>query len=313
MERTYKFTIGKPVSTTGVTNISDFLGDPKNQTAYLIEAKVGDYSPANLSFQITKNTSKEPNKGSITVCNLSDDLVNYLEQNADNNLACVLEVGFDGINTQVFAGTVDFIEDTFNEHTRETKFELGDASLNIRTSSTSRSYAKGTNYNSVVSDLLSDLRLPIGRFDKSSGVLPYSMSFTGKAITSLSKVADICGCNFSVQDGSAYWVDNNKSSSTALFEISEDSGMKGSPKILNTNKKKKNKKKKEEDKDSEEAGLEVTCALNGAILPEMVIYLVSKKYTGFYKVLEVNHNGEYETQGAWDSTLQLIQASGRLT
>ena len=49
----------------------------------------------------------------------------------------------------------------------------------------------------------------------------------------------------------------------------------------------------------------MTTVLNGAIIPESTIYLKSRKYTGFYKVITVHHKGQVEGGGDWVTELGL--------
>ena len=65
------------------------------------------------------------------------------------------------------------------------------------------------------------------------------------------------------------------------------------------------------DATKEDVGIEVKTQLLGAIIPESTIYLKSRYYNGFYKVIKVTHSGSYEG-GEWMSTLQLVETTGTL-
>ena len=85
--------------------------------------------------------------------------------------------------------------------------------------------------------------------------------------------------------------------------------MHGSPKLKNPEGSRRRKKKGSKKSSKEDNGIVVTTALNGAILPESTIYLKSRKYTGFYKVTEVEHKGNLES-GEWSTTMTLVEAKG---
>lgn len=300
--RSYTLTIGKPVYLSDKTvKISDYVSDNDKKNAIIIKE-------LNIDFSLKKDNSKHPNKGYVTVYNLSQESIDFLSANQAESLSVIFTAGYDGDERQIFSGTVEFMEDAWEGATRKTKFIFGDASLNIYRSVSSRSYKKGTQVNTILNDLISDLGLPKGR------VIPFgaeaienSMAFQGNSATNLQTLAKNTGSTFSVQDGAVYWTREGERLKDVVFEISEETGMKESPTPKNPNLNKKKKKKKDAKK--EDAGLTVTTLLNGAIIPETTVYLKSKKYTGFYKVVYLTHKGEYEGN-SWDTELGLAEVAG---
>lgn len=321
MERTYTLVIGRPVS----------IGDkPINIEKYTNTSKGNAYEikELHMEFSVKKDNSKEPNKGYVTVYNLSDEVVNYLSVNQRESLAVMLHAGYNGDEKLIFSGTVEYVEDNFEAETRETKFILGDGTLNLTTATTARSYRKGTPLNSVLNDLINDLKLPKGRvIDFGSQTLQTSMAFTGNASQNLANLAKNTGSTFSVQDGAVYWTREGSRFNNVMFEISEEGGMVGTPtpkqpasskKLLAKKAKekagekpKKPSKKAKEHDIKEDVGMTVTTLLNGAILPESTVYLNSRYHKGFYKVAELTHRGGYET-GDWVTELGLVETRGEL-
>lgn len=316
--RTFKLTFGKPVYIgKTATNISKLVNLGGENNAYYVSNETG---PANIEFEIKKDNSKEPNKGYITLYNLSDDTVNYLDANQREAISVVLEAGYDGENQMLFSGTVEFVQDKWDGNTRITKLILGDATNNLLTSKTSRSYRKGTPLDTVLNELISDLRLPTGKVIKfGSATTQQAMAFSGSASQSLAKLAANTGSTFSVQDGAVYWTKQGKRLKQSVFEISSETGMHDSPTPQNPEPakrrlEKKSKKKKKSTGNTaaeikEDAGLVVVTALNGAILPESTVYVKSIKYTGFYKVVYLSHKGELEG-GDWVTQLGLSETRG---
>lgn len=315
-ERTYSLIIGRPVNiTSGKTvNIEKYTNTNKGD-AYEIK-------DLHIEFNIKKDNSKDPNKAYVTVFNLSDDIVSYLDTHQRDSLAVMLSAGFDGDNTLIFTGTVEYIEDHFPEETRQTKFILGDGTLNLTTAQTARSYKKGTSVDSIIGDLVSDLQLPKGRVVSSKGeTISHSMAFTGTASQNLANLARNTGSNFSVQDGAVYWTKQGSRFKSVMFEISEDGGMIGVPAIKQPSSAKKrnkpkakkskkpSKKKKKEHNIKEDVGVTVSTLLNGAILPESTVYLNTKYHKGFYKVAELTHKGSYEGDD-WSTELGLVETRG---
>lgn len=320
MERTYTLVIGRPV----------YLGDkPVNIEKHANTNKGDAYviKDLHMEFSIKKDNSKDPNKGYVTVYNLSDEVVNYLDANQRESLAVMLHAGYNGDEKLIFSGTVEFMEGNFPEETRQTKFILGDGTLNLTTATTTRSYRKGTPMNNIMNDLISDLKLPKGRVvDFGPQTSQHAMAFTGNASQNLANLAKNTGSTFSVQDGAVYWTREGSRFNTVMFEVSEETGMVGTPtpkqpatakKALQkaakvaAGKKVSTPKKPKEHDIREDVGLTVTTLLNGAILPESTIYLNSRYHKGFYKVAELTHKGGFES-GDWTTEMGLVETRGEL-
>lgn len=301
--RTYNLIFGKPVSFTGQNiNIQESV-DKSETNAYQVKNSL------NVEFQVIKDSTEKANKGYVTIYNLSDEILGYLKSNLDQALGVILEAGVDGDNTQIFAGTVEFLDDQWDKHTRKTKLIFGDATENLSRAQTSRSYRAGTAVSTIIVDLVSDMKLPIGRIGAISGSIQSARTFTGNCSTALSNLCKEFGGNFSVQDGACYVTITGKRFESYVYEISEQTGMIGSPTPKQPRASKKAKKK--QDPNQEDAGLQVKCQLLGGIIPQSTIYLKSRDYTGFYKVLRLEHNGTYEG-GDWTTTMDLVETNGTL-
>lgn len=313
LERTYTLIIGRPVYIgEKPVNIERYASNTNQGEAYKI-------TDLHMTFELKKDNSKEPNKGFVSVFNLSDEVVNYLSINQRESLAVLLHAGYNGDEKLIFSGTIEWVQDEFKDETRETKFIFGDGTLNLTTATTSRSYRKGTPTNQVLNDLISDLKLPKGRVvDFGNATIQNSMAFTGSASQNLENLARNTGSTFSVQDGAVYWTKEGSRFANVMFEISEDGGMVGIPTLKQPaiSKKKKKKDTKETSKEKEknvkeDVGLTVTTLLNGAILPESTVYLNTRYIKGFYKVIELTHRGGYEN-GDWTTELGLAETRGEL-
>lgn len=330
--RTWRLLFGRCVVAKGKTKVDiPKAVQKRNESDSGVYEISSDTGFANIEFDLQKDNSKEPNKGYVVVYNLSDDTVNYLDAHQADAVAVLLEAGYDNDNQVIFSGTVEFVEDTWDGPTRKTKLIFGDGTENIIKCQTTRSYAKGTPMDTVLNDLLNDMNLPRGRVVKfGDQTLQYSMAFSGNTAENLRKFARLTNSNFSVQDGAVYWTKTGKRFKDSVFEISAETGMHGSPTPKNPEPAKKRKakaaaKKGKEDKSpitdeqagvtgkkkgkkknpKEDVGLTVTTVLNGAIIPESTIYLKSRKYTGFYKVITVHHKGQVEGGGDWVTELGL--------
>lgn len=317
--RKYRLIVGLPLSLG-----SDFnkqINDTKSNAYVLTEH--------HLEFEINKSNDAQANKGYITITNASDDFVNYLQQNADNHLAVMLDAGYEDQGmTTLFMGGVSHFEDSWDGSliVRKTKLTLGDGELALSVASTARAYKTGTKLNTILNDLLDDLSIPRGRvipYDDSE-TLKFSKSFTGRAGDNLRMLGQATGRTFTVQDNSAYFTKVGYGLKQQVIEISADTGLIGipTPRVMSAKQqyeiqKKIDKTKKEELKAKyarkEDIGLVVESLLNGSLVPELTVYLKSRYITGFYKILEVSHTGSYESDGAdWKTELKLAEVAGKL-
>lgn len=317
--RKYRLIVGLPLSLG-----SDFnkqINDTKSNAYVLTEH--------HLEFEILKSNDAQANKGYITITNASDDFVNYLQQNADNHLAVMLDAGYEDQGmTTLFMGGVSHFEDSWDGSliVRKTKLTLGDGELALSVASTARAYKTGTKLNTILNDLLDDLSIPRGRvipYDDSE-TLKFSKSFTGRAGDNLRMLGQATGRTFTVQDNSAYFTKVGYGLKQQVIELSAETGLIGipTPRVMSAKQqfeiqKKIDKTKKEELKAKyarkEDIGLVVESLLNGSLVPELTVYLKSRYITGFYKILEVSHTGSYESDGAdWKTELKLAEVAGKL-
>lgn len=316
--RTYEVVFGKAITINNTAEFDSVINDtPSN--AYRV-------TDLHIEFDINKDNTHKANKGSITLYNLSDDIVNYINQNANSKLSILIKAGYNGENQTIFQGEVSFFEDEWTDevNTRKTKLTLADGETALISATTARSYKTGTLLNNILTDLISDLGLPKGRVIPfgSSDKLSFSKSFTGTASENLKNLAASTGRTFTVQDGTVFFTVQGKALKQTVFELSVDSGLIGIPSVrcmsskqIYELEKKKDKTKKEEVKkkiqNKEDIGFVVTCLLNGAIIPETTVYLKSKYNTGFYKVVEVSHKGSFEG-GDWTTEMKLAEVEGKL-
>ena len=317
--RKYRLVVGLPLSLG-----SDFnkqINDTKSNAYVLTEH--------HIEFEINKSNDANSNKGYVTITNASDDFVNYLNQNANQHLACLLEAGYEDQGmTTLFMGGVSHFEDEWDGSLiiRRTKLTLGDGELALATATTARSYRTGTKLNTILNDLVDDLSLPRGRiipYDDSE-TLKFSKSFSGRAGDNLRMLAQATGRTFTVQDNAAYFTKSGYGLKQQVIELSAETGLIGipTPRVMSAKQqfeiqKKIDKTKKEELKAKyarkEDIGLTVESLLNGALVPELTVYLKSKYVTGFYKIVELSHTGSYESDGAdWKTEMKLAEVAGTL-
>lgn len=305
----YRLRFGTPFNLTkildGNSSFSSAVDIDKSVQTSKDKKNAYELTTHQISFTITKDNGKEPNKASIVIYNLDDDMVNYIANNIDNTLAIVLEAGYTGEIKTILKGTVAKISDKWDRGTRQTTLKCTDGGANSGEAMTSRSYPAGTKVKQVFKDLSTDLGTTTGRIeiDTSLDTFNSPLAIMGNTSSQLSKLAESINHNFSVQDGATYVTPKTKRLSQVSAYISEETGLKDSPEPLSQGEKKSKKNK------TPTNGIGFSCQLDGSILPEGTVYLKFKTYDGAYKVTKVTHTGSYEGS-EWTTKVEAVKVDG---
>lgn len=321
-KRIYELTIGKPLivrdaSSENVgTNLAKYLYSQSGVLAdgsfvekvdldeYVTQANANGRILTNnhITFNISKST-KPPNKGTITVFNMSEEVSNYLAANQSNNIVILLKAGYEDTSLEtIFKGTLSAFEEDFSTETKKTKLMVSDGGVNLREGNTLRSWPTGTPVDTIVETLLDDIGLPKAQ----GGIAKLGASvkaeapvyMTGSIFAGIRRLAEEHKMVFSIQDGSAYWMPPEARSEVVAYSLNEFSGMIGSPQPIN-----KSGAAKQGDVKNKQTSLRVTCTLNGAIKPESTIYVKSINYDTALKVTKVTHTGAFEGS-SWNTVIE---------
>ena len=250
-------------------------------------------SDSHIEFTIEKTKSgQSPNTASIKVANLSDEVVSYLENRTGKKTVILLKCGYEGepLKTITLAN-LERYTDRFSKETRWTELFLAEGGANFQETFTSRYYPSGTSVDSIVSDLISDLKLPrSGAFVYKGGeTTDKDFYFSGNVYDQLHRLSVFYDYNFSVQDGVCFWMPIGVGLKKNVVLLSPDTGLIGdvapldaTPGISQNNTKELN------------PGIKFTSLLDGALHPEATVKIESRNKTGAYKINKVIHKGSYE-------------------
>lgn len=255
-----------------------------------------------ITFNITKST-KPPNRGSVTIFNLSDNASNYLAENQANNIVVMLKAGYEDTNLEtIFKGTLTFFEEDFTSETKKTVLQVTDGGVNMKEGNTLRVWPVGTPVDSIVDSLLDDIGLPKaqgGIAKLGPDVITESPTyFSGSIMRGIQRLAEEYKFVFSIQDGASYWMPPEARSEFTTFSLSTETGLKGSPKPIN-----KSATSKQGDTKLRQTSLRAVTLLNGVINPETTVYIKSLAYDTAVKVTKVTHKGSFEG-GSWETVLE---------
>ena len=296
--RQYELLIGTTTKTsnlgtvTKTTDLDTKLGSNKNSSGMRV------ITDNQLKATIKKDNNKEPNKSQISIYNLKDDTVNYINKNIRNNVAVALAVGYKDAGSMdvVFKGTVQWVSDTFTGVDRVTTLHCLDGGINLSLPRSSRSYPKGTKVKEVIQGLATDLGAPTGHIAiDSDATLSSASAMSGSTSFYLNHLCDGIDHNFSIQDGSVFITPRSQMFSARSAYISAGSGLIGSPQPFHNDIKPsqsvtKSSKKAKKPTD----GVKFKCEINGSIVPEKTVWLKSKDYDNGFKVVTVTHTIDYE-------------------
>lgn len=314
--RQYKLLIGATTKTSNSGKFTSYVDlDTKLGTTKSTE-NTRLITDSQIKATIKKDNNKEPNKSQISVYNLSDDTVNYINKNIRNNVAVALAVGYRDSNTlqTVFKGTVQWVSDVFNGVDRITTLHCVDGGINLSLARSSRSYPKGTKVKTIIQDLTTDLGGAAGNVAIDNGeTISSASSMCGSTSYYLDHLCKGIDHNFSMQDGAVFITPRSKMFSARSSYIADGSGLIGSPQpfhndIKPTQSVNKNSKKAKKPTD----GVKFKCEIDGTIIPEKTLWLKSKVYDSAFKVVSVTHNIDYEGN-TFTSDVEVVAVSGYIS
>lgn len=301
--REYKLIIGAAVTTNDIQNSTNsFTSTVDLDTKFSSQDKststVKIIDDLQITFDIKKDTAKDPNKAVINVYNLSDDTLAYINNNIRNSLAVALMVGYRNNGLPViFKGTVQWTQTTRQGADKVTELHCLDGGMNLSIANTSRSYPKGTKIKKIIGDLAGDLGCVTGNIlvDDDSAISSASF-FCGNTGHNLEALCKSINHTVSIQDGSVYVTPANMRRRATCFYVSETTGLIGSPEVYHDDlkpAKKVSKKTVNAKKKRPATGVTFQMLMQGAILPEKTVYLKSDDFDGYFKVSSVTHTGDY--------------------
>jgi len=318
LNHSYKLLIGQATDTAKKTNANGTFTSKIDLDTKLASTKKSSgtlklLTEHQITFNVKKDNNKDPNKASIIIYNLSDDTVNYINNSIRNNLAVALAVGYQGQEeVLIFIGTVQWVSDVWKGTDRLTELHCVDGGINISLANTSRSYPKGTKISKVIKDIAGDLGTNSGNLSIDSDAAISSAShMCGNSSEYLESLCKSIDHNVSIQDGSVYITPRSQRQEKRSAYISPDTGLIGSPQPFHNDIKPTKKVTKSTSKKAKKPtdGVTFKCQINGNILPEKTVYLKSRSYDGYFKVVTVTHSGDYEGKD-WISEVEAVSVSG---
>ena len=240
-----------------------------------------------FEFDITVSRDKEPNRARISVYNLGPTNRNLFE--ADHQ-GVELSAGYDGEVKLLFRGVTTNVTQDKQKTFYKTTFYCGDGEKEYGTQKFNKSYSKNTKIELILNDMAKALGLPkeIIFLEKAATLLK-GRSFSGLCKDALTELTKDYKLQWSIQQGVLEVTPIGSPIISQPFAVllSTDTGMIGSPRLIERQKKedkdeKKKKKKKQKKKDDGKpkdriVGVRVVSLINPDIYPNRLIKIVPQR------------------------------------
>jgi hypothetical protein len=225
-----------------------------------------------FEFDVNVSRDKEPNRAQISVYNLN-------QTNRDlftaNHQGVELSAGYGDEIKLIFRGVTTNVLHDEQRTFIKTTFFCGDGEKQYGTQKFNKSYSKGVLIRVILQDIATALGLPneIAFDDIAFQTLLKGRSFAGLAKDALTELTDDYNLQWSIQQETLEVTVKGQPVISQPFAtvLSADTGMIGSPRLIERQSKTEKTKKKESDKEERIIGVAVTSLLNADIYPNRLI------------------------------------------
>lgn len=272
-----------------------------------------------ISFDITKDLSKNTNKGKLTIWNLSDETRHKINV-PDTKVEIYAGYKDNGGAVRIFVGSVISAQTKDDGKDVTTELTLSDGQMAIRDTAFSLSFAPGTPGNTIIQYIADEMGLPLVWGDGVQfGTFNDGFSFIGMAADALDAICYGSGVKWSVQNEILQLIKEGGTVSNKGLVFAPDSGLIGSPEWYtkansqpNTaTPKRKRKQAENTDSSTASSGWKVKTLLSPTLNPGDLVKVESRYVEGWFKVKSAHHTGD--TYGnEWNSELDLVDRNATL-
>lgn len=269
-----------------------------------------------IQFEIVKTDSRNPNKSTIKIYNLSPSSRSAIEK---PDVRCVLRAGYVEENgpLECFNGNVLFSWSAKDGPDIITTLELGDGAVPFRDAVVSLGYGAGVNSRQIIEAIAGRMGLPLQMpSDVPTRTWANGFSSQGSARSALDRVTQGAGLSWSIQNGTLQVVRSGGTTNRTVFEIAVDSGMIGSPErqrkgsgsAIQTTDQATGQTRRAASANEQWDGWRVKSLILPTLLPNDRVKLKSQFAEGVMRIKEIRHIGDTH-DGDWISELTLIDPS----
>lgn len=298
----------------------------RNRIYSLVVGKEGDAVEINnlqIKFKVTKTSSNKDKKNlaQVEIFNLGADRRKKLEE---DYIQVVLKVGYSDTDLlQLFAGQVTNIATsklgnflTKRQNTDlVTKLDIDELYKEVNNTTLSKIVPAGATYKDVIQTIVKDIpevtRQEInGEEVKKQVIDGYPLSGTPRQC--LDKLSRDCDIEWQIDSGVLYIADAGGTFSedkNSVISVGQMSGLIQRPEYINEEAKRLRREVKDKApkyKNPKKNSLKFKILLNPALTAGSIIHLDFEDLTGYYKIDEVVHEGDFRGND-WYSTLTVTE------
>lgn len=236
-----------------------------------------------IAFEIEKTSEENPNRAKISVYNLSETTRSMFEQ---PNIVAVLSAGYGNDTETIFIGDINRVNTIKEGPDRITTFEAGDGEKKVKETVVNKSFAPGTNFTQVLSEITTKLGMPVRTQGVTPEIFSKGVSASGVASDLLTKFLKKQDLEWSVQNGVLVIKPADKPDVISALRLSSETGLVGSP-------------------EKREKGLNFKCLLSPKLVPGAPVIIDSAQIKGTFICRTVKHTGDSK-QGDWLTEVEAL-------
>lgn len=236
-----------------------------------------------FDFDIPFDDNLESNEGEIIVYNLTDNTINQLKAKSKISI----EAGYEGDTGVVFDGYITKAVTKREEADKATTIKIIDdiekkESLNL-------SFASGTTAKTILKALLDKTGLPIAIFEvEKDYTYENDVTIDEPIDSAIRDYSEVCGVSTFTSKGKLYCCKLSKVSTDITFNVSEDTGMIGSPSPFEET-------VTAEGNEYTLKGYEIEMLLQHRASAGAIVNLKSQQYKGKYRIKSGSHHFSCES------------------
>lgn len=249
-----------------------------------------------LDFDVKLTNSSTPNQAVFALYNLSPSSRSAIASDG-KSVRCY--AGYDGVEKLIFQGSFVAVQNIPAAPDWITKIQAGDGFAEFTESVTSRSYAAGTDKQTILKQMADDMGLIVkSATDTLTGVLSSPTVFDGKTKDTLNELVNDAEAGYSIQDGELQVVAAGQPIDQIAVVLRADTGLLESPIVT-------------------EKGVNIKALLNPGLRPNKLVKLEAlgfdsttantrgKDYNGVYLAQSVQFVGN-NYGGAFDVNIEAL-------
>lgn len=258
-----------------------------------------------ISFSIEKSDAESNNSGKITLWNLSKEHLSYLDK---KDCAVLLKVGYGSRIATIFSGNITSVITQRDGADTMTEIEAVDGRVALRDTIISESYIGEIYAKAILDDATNSMGVTVvyseaAQAEAAVKKMPNGFSYVGPAKTEIKKICDLCGLEWSMQNGVLQIKKPGEAISTLVYVLNKGSGLLDIPKRITEASKGEAATVEGRDK---KIGWEIRYFMNGAVGVNDYIKLESNSVSGYFYVSKLSIDGD-NLGGEWTCTAQIME------